>query len=244
MTEYKAVLHQWHKGTGGGPGLDIYFESWSAEKLNKYDILLDEYDHTVVANRPAIVIENYCQDPAKKPYLTLIHLWDDLSGNLLSSKFDPFCVAEGEIGMPPSNEDESSFAPTSSSAPTLSSSSTIAVTSTPSPSAKCRKKKRKPTKSNNVIEEDRDDLRGAIKAVLKMQNAVSTTTSQKRSTETKLEDLPLNDLFDRMNQHKDHLKFLQENDMCSQEEKEEIVQRVKEIYKVISCRSKSNKSLS
>ena len=32
MTEYKALLHLWHKGTGGGPGLDIYFESWSEEK--------------------------------------------------------------------------------------------------------------------------------------------------------------------------------------------------------------------
>ena len=32
MTEYKALLHKWHKGTGGGPGLDIYFESWSDEK--------------------------------------------------------------------------------------------------------------------------------------------------------------------------------------------------------------------
>ena len=32
MTEYRVFLHKLHKGTGGGPGLDIYFESWSDEK--------------------------------------------------------------------------------------------------------------------------------------------------------------------------------------------------------------------
>ena len=59
MTEYKAVLKNWHKGTGGGPGLDIYFQSWSADELNKYDMDLSEYDHTVVGDRPPIIFENY-----------------------------------------------------------------------------------------------------------------------------------------------------------------------------------------
>ena len=111
--------------------------------------------------------------------------------------------------MPPSSDDESSFAPTSSSTPTSSSPSRTVVAFTPNSSAKRRKKKRKQIKSNNAIEEDRDDLRGAIKAVLKIQNDISTTTSQNRSAETKLEDLPLNDLYDRMDEHKGHLRFLQ-----------------------------------
>ena len=111
MTEYKAVLKDWHKGTGGGPGLDIYFQSWTSDKLNKYDINLTEYDHTVVANRPAIVFENYIRDDTKKPYLTIIHLWDDLAHHLLSSKFDPFYVegGGGEVGIDlDSSEDENS----------------------------------------------------------------------------------------------------------------------------------------
>ena len=110
MTEYKGVLKNWHKGTGGGPGLDIYFQSWSTEKLNKYDIDLSDYDHTLVASRPAIMFENYINDSAnKKPYLTIIHMWDDVHQNLLSSKFDPFNVegGGGEIGCDSgSSEDE------------------------------------------------------------------------------------------------------------------------------------------
>ena len=77
-----------------------------------------------------------------------------------------------------------------------------------------------------------------------LNNDATTMTSLKRSKETKLEDLPLQDLFDRMDQHKGHLKLLQENDMCSQEEKEEIMEMVKEIYNVTTCRSKSNKPMS
>ena len=65
MTVYKALLHKWHKGTGGGPGLDIYFESQSQEKKEKYDIDLDTYDHTNVADWSPILIENYVQDDVK-----------------------------------------------------------------------------------------------------------------------------------------------------------------------------------
>ena len=99
MTEYKALLHMWHKGTGGGPGLDIYFESWSQDKKDKYNIDLDSYDHSNVAGRPAILIENYTQDHVKKPYLAVIHMWDELTAHLLSSKHDPFESTQGEIGI-------------------------------------------------------------------------------------------------------------------------------------------------
>ena len=84
MTEYKGILNNWHKGTGGGSGLDVYFQSWSEENNNKYDIDLETYDHTQVGNRPAILFDNYINDAVKKPYLTIIHLWDDISHNLLS----------------------------------------------------------------------------------------------------------------------------------------------------------------
>ena len=48
MTEYKSVLERWNKGTGGGPGLNVYFQSWDKEKLDKYDIDLNTCDHTAV----------------------------------------------------------------------------------------------------------------------------------------------------------------------------------------------------
>ena len=66
ITEYTALLHQWHKGNAGGLGLNIYFETWSDEKLNRYNIYLDDYDHTNVASRLALLIENYVQDGVKK----------------------------------------------------------------------------------------------------------------------------------------------------------------------------------
>ena len=61
---------------------------------------------------------------------------------------------------------------------------------------------------------------------------------------TRIEDLSLNELFEQMDNHKNHLKFLQDNSMCSPEEKEEIVTTIKEIYTIISSRTKSNKSVS
>ena len=39
LAEYKECLVNWHKGTGGGSGLDTMFESWSEEKMNKFDIV-------------------------------------------------------------------------------------------------------------------------------------------------------------------------------------------------------------
>ena len=106
MTEYKALLHLWHKGTCGRPGLDMYFESWSEEKRNKYDVDLDTYDHSIISKRPVICIEKYNQDIVKKLYLTIIYMWDELSIYLLSSKHDPFEKKTGEIGMESSSEDE------------------------------------------------------------------------------------------------------------------------------------------
>ena len=48
MTEYKAVLKLWYKGTGGGSGNTSMFEDWTKEKLDKYDIDPNLYDHTIV----------------------------------------------------------------------------------------------------------------------------------------------------------------------------------------------------
>ena len=105
-TEYKVLLRKWHKGTGGDPGLDMYFELWSQSKKDKYDINLDIYDHTNVADRLPILIENYIQNYTKKPCLTVFHMWDEKSSNLLSSKHDPFHTSKGEICMLESSNDK------------------------------------------------------------------------------------------------------------------------------------------
>ena len=46
LTEYKAILSLWHKGTGGGSGYVELFEGWNDDKCNKYDADPCLYDHT------------------------------------------------------------------------------------------------------------------------------------------------------------------------------------------------------
>ena len=77
MVLYKAVLKKWHKGTGGGSGLATEFEEWIDAKLEKYNIDLENYDHTDVVTRPAVLINGYCKK--RIPYLTVIHLWGKCS---------------------------------------------------------------------------------------------------------------------------------------------------------------------
>ena len=73
--------------------------------------------------------------------------------------------------------------------------------------------------------DDEDDLRGAIEVVLMMnKNEESTEVpSRKKSADSKLEDLPLQDLYILIDQHKGCLKFLQENNICSPEEKADVL---------------------
>ena len=54
---YKAALKDWFKGTGGGPGIDAAFQTWGDEKMEKYDVDLDTYDHTDVNSRPVILFQ-------------------------------------------------------------------------------------------------------------------------------------------------------------------------------------------
>ena len=54
MVLYKAVLKDWFKGTGGGSGLCTEFEGWNDEKLERFDVDLDTYDHSDIASRPAV----------------------------------------------------------------------------------------------------------------------------------------------------------------------------------------------
>ena len=52
------------------------------------------------------------------------------------------------------------------------------------------------------------------------------------------EDLPRSDIFGLINQHKLHLAFLKENDMCSEEDKMEIVSTVKRLFGIINNQSR------
>ena len=75
MAQYKAMITKWFLGTGGGDGRSIFFENWDDAKFDKYSIDPDDYDHTNMADRPSILIDNYHNH--RNPYLTMIYLWDE-----------------------------------------------------------------------------------------------------------------------------------------------------------------------
>ena len=66
----------------------------------------------------------------------------------------------------------------------------------------------------------------------------------KTTGHTKMKDMSSKELFDQINSHNYHLNFLQENDMCSREEKEIIIGVIKDIYNIITNRSKPTNSVS
>ena len=94
---YKTALKEWLKGIGGGPGIDAAFQTWDDDKMDRYNIDLDTYDHTNVASRPIVLFDNYTRN--KIPYLTVIRMWDKVSDYLLSAKHDPLTIGSGEVGF-------------------------------------------------------------------------------------------------------------------------------------------------
>jgi len=80
------------------------FESWDDAKLKKYNINVEEYDHTDMAERPSILINNY--HTHQQPYLTMIFLWDERVNFLLSSRYDPLKAGTGKAGMEIDEDDE------------------------------------------------------------------------------------------------------------------------------------------
>ena len=77
MVAYKVVLKEYHKGMVGGSGLSTDFENWSDEKLSRYDVDIETYDHTDVASSPVILIDMYVS--TKVPFSIVIHMWDKKS---------------------------------------------------------------------------------------------------------------------------------------------------------------------
>ena len=88
MITYTSLLTNWHQGTGGGSSLSTMFEGWSDCKLERLGVDVDNYDHTDVAARPAVMIAGYAKQ--RVPYMTIIHLWDKTADYLLSSCHDPY----------------------------------------------------------------------------------------------------------------------------------------------------------
>ena len=224
LAEYKECLVNWHKGTGGGSGLDTMFESWSEEKMNKFDIDLTVYDHTDVTNRPAILIDSYTR---KKPYLTVIYMWDKVHDLILSSKYDPLKKGRGEAGLRRDTDDLSTTSALSSSGASKSSKRST------SRSPARTKPTDGPTAMASMVSE-------VIKAVYKNEATSSQSVNKKKSKvapATRLEEQTLPDLMMLVEKHQKYLMFLKDCGMLTDERKESIVQEIEYVFSIISSRS-------
>ena len=164
MTKYKAVLRQRNKGTGGCPGLNIYFKLWDAVKLTKYDLDPGQYDHIQVTNCSPILIDSYHQDDIRKPYITVIHLWNAILDNLLSSKYDPFEGSNRKVGLECS--DESSVSTKGNK--TKSSSPNKRRDNSGSPSAESSTRR----KIVDTIVDTSEEIRTAVEGAMEMFNEI------------------------------------------------------------------------
>ena len=85
-------------------------------------------------------------------------------------------------------------------------------------------------------------IRSVVDYCTKGEEIATTTKRDKvKDNDVVCEDLPRTELFELINQHKLHLKFLQENDMCSDEEKLEIVNEVKKLFNITNGQSRKRR---
>ena len=215
MAQYKAMITKWFMGTGGGDGRSTFFENWDEAKLDKYAIDPEEYDHTNMAERPSILIENYHNH--RNPYLTMIYLWDEKVDFLLSSRYDPLTAGTGEAGMR-IDDDES-----------------ISELSTTASSAK----KRSPRK---VKRNGKKDDGGINESMLAIVNLLKSSSDNKKpppaAAESTLSLTDLNVLYDK---HVSHMSFLKDNDLLTEEKKQVILKNIEEVYGMITNTHSNNK---
>ena len=224
------MLKNWFKGTGGGTGDCSLFEGWSDEKLEKYDIDPDTYDHTNIATRPAIMMEGYC--PQRVPFLTVIYMWDKKVDFLLSSRHDPITIGLGEPGMSTASIDN------------VDNVSTITSdTCSGSPRKRGPNKKQKGATTVEGV----DTMISNVMDYLKKSNSENEENKKRPARdvdELLLENRPLTELFALIEQHQKHLKLLKDNDMLSDDKKLSIITEIEDIFEMVKSRSNRNKKRS
>ena len=200
------------------------FEGWSDEKLERYNIDPDTYDHTNIASRPAVLMEGYC--PQKIPFLTVIFLWDKNVDFLLSSRHDPLKIGEGEPGMGLTNNRTSDT-----------------VSMITSDASSCSPKKGKGRlKKMEATTEGLEDMMKNIISLCKSGGDNKATKVKGNDKETLLLDnRPLNELFGLIDQHNKHLKLLKEMGMLSEEKKVAIVGEIEAIFAIVNKRTSNKK---
>ena len=74
------------------------------------------------------------------------------------------------------------------------------------------------------------------------KSSISKVEKEKNTNkkETGVDSMSLKDLYEAIDQYKKHILFLKEMDMCSEEEKCDIVGKIKELFAEINSRTSSS----
>ena len=217
LVSYKAALNDWHKGTGGGSGLETEFEKWADDKFEKYGIDHENYDHTDVSSRPLVLFDLYSKN--KEPYLTVIRLWDNQVQNLLCAKYDPIFLGTGEVGMNVDRGDDS-----------VNRTSPIRV------------KKRKGVVTDSALE--LSDVLTSIKTLCDTNKSTLVTTNSQEKKQKGIEFMTLDDLYKTVDQYKRQIEFLEEMGMLDETEKMEMVNKTKVIFEEVNKRTSAQNDVS
>ena len=186
LKQYKACLKDWFKGTGGGSGLASEFETWDEEKFEKYGIELESYDHMDIKSRPSILMHLYTKQ--REPYVTFIHVWDEKSQGLLSSKYEKLIVVHNEPGV---------SSPQNSNTP---SNVNVSTTSTSS----IKKRKAMDSSANELGEVMNKFMKFCGVKKEKMSGVASKLKKRDKNdkgNDQRLEELSLNELYTLNDQH-------------------------------------------
>ena len=194
------------------------FETWSQEKLDKYETDPTIYDHSEVSSRPSILMDGYSR---KKKYLTVIFMWDEIVDFILSSKYDPLDKGTGEAGLRVDGD------------ASLSEMSTLSKTSKTS--------RLKPSPSKNTSESMASMVKEVITAVMMKEDPKPREKKAKKKGRLKMEEQSLQDLMQLIEKHQQYLKFLGDNNMLTDERKHTIIAEIEQVWSVIN--GSSNKRI-
>ena len=218
MTEYKSILKDWYKGTGGGSGEYNMFEDWSQEKLNKFDVDPQIYDHSVIEDRPPIMIDGYSK---QKKYLTMMFLWDNKKDLLLASKYDPVKIGMGEAGIERDNE--------CSIAASSDNTSSSRLSSLTSPGRTSNKK---------TVEEEAVTM---VKTVLGLVMDKESTTVLDKDRDLALENQSLGELIKLVDMYTKTMEMRRSSGRLSDNQESKINSQIDYIMQIIEDRQDNRK---
>ena len=218
MTEYKAILNLWFEGTGGGSGETSMFQSWSEEKLDKYDIDPTIYDHTDISSRPSILIDGYAKH---KKYLTMIFLWDERKDYILASKYNPINIGMGEAGIPIVE-------------------STVTTPSRVTGRGAGSKSPHKVSKvGKSTPEEEAKKMMETVMNLMMERSAVEAKNED--DVDTSMEKQPISELIKLHDMYIRNLTLHQENNTLTDKKKVRIMKQIDDIFEIIEDRTAKKK---